>query len=145
MDNYISGRTTLLCFEEIYNLSIRPKLEAIDLFLKENTAPFHVYEVANILEIETKELFSLMQTLQLNELDSINFFTLVLSASSEICNLLSRQWRYAKENAYTPEMIAEIYKLNIHKVKNAFDDLGKNLVTDMELIEVFKRIHLTVF
>lgn len=145
MDNYISERTTLLCFEEIYNLSIRPKLEAIDLFLKENTAPFHVYDVANILEIEPNELLSLMQTLQLSELDSINFFTIVLSASSEICNLLSRQWRYARESTYTPEMISEIYKLNIHKVKNAFDDLGKSRVTDTELTEVFKRIHLAVF
>ena len=145
MDNHIKSCVRLLSFYEVYNLSIRPKLEAIDLFLKESTVPFHVYEVANILEIETTELSALMETLGIHELDTVNFFNIVLSASSAICKLLARQWRYAKENAYTPEMIADIYKLNIHKVKHAFQDFGKELITDIELIEIFKRIHLTVF
>ena len=145
MDKHTTGCVKLLNFEEVYTTSIQPKLEAIDLFLKENSAPFHIYEVADILEIETDELSYLMETLNITKLDSINFFTIILSASSEICKLISRQWHYAKQTTYTPEMIAEIYKLNIHKVKCAFDDLGTNEITDMELIQIFKRIHLTIF
>lgn len=145
MDNHTTSCVKLLSFDEVYNTSIRPKLEAIDVFLKENTAPFHVYEVASILEIETNELSDLMETLQITELNSVHFFSILLSASSEICKLLARQWRYANKAAYTPEMIAEIYKINIHKVKHAFADYGKDLITDIELIEIFKRIHLTVF
>ena len=145
MDNYTTSCVKLLSFDEIYNTSIKPKLEAIDIFLKENTAPFHVYDVANVLEIETHELSTLMETFDITNLDAVNFFTIVLGASSEICKLISRQWRFAKENTYTPEMIAEIYKLNLHKVRIAFADLGTDQITTMELTEIFKRIHLTVF
>jgi len=145
MDKHITSSVRLVSFDKIYIKSIHSKLENIDIFLKENTSPFHVYEVAKILEIEPDELCNLMDTLQLTTLDFDNFFTIVFNASSEICKLVSRQWKYGKISAYTPEMIAEIYMLNIHKVKSAFDELGVDLVTDMELTEVFKRIHLTVF
>ena len=145
MDKHTTGCLKLQTYAEVYNTSIRPKLEAIDIFLKENSAPFHVYEVANILEIETDELSRLMETFHITRLDSTHFFTLVLSASSDICKLLARQWRYTGQTSYTVEMIADIYKLNIHKVKCAFDDLNVSQVTDVELMEIFKRIHLTVF
>lgn len=145
MDKPTTSCVRLVSFDKIYTNSIRSKLENLDIFLKENTSPFHVYEVAKILEIETDELSRLMETLQIATLDLDNFFRVLLSASSEICKLISRQLKYSNVDAYTPEMIAEIYMLNIHKVKSAFAELSIDLVTDTELIEVFKRIHLTVF
>lgn len=145
MDKHTVSCIRLVSFDKVYTKSIQPKLENIDIFLKENTSPFHVYEVANILEIETNELCSLMKKLQITTLDADNFFTIVLNASSELCQLVSRQWKYAQSSTYTPEMIAEIYTLNIHKVKSAFAELSIDSITDMDLIEVFKRIHLTVF
>ena len=145
MARHITSSVRLISFDKIYINSIRSKLENIDIFLKENTSPFHVYEVANILEIETSELSDLMNTLQITTIAYDDFFTIILNASSELCKLISRQWKYAKINAYTPQMIAEIYMLNIHKVKSAFAELSLDLVTDVELIEVFKRIHLVEF
>ena len=145
MDKHITSCVRLLSFEQIYQESIRSKLETIDLFLKENTAPFQVYEVAHVLEIETDELTSIMEALQITEIDSVRFFTLVFNASSDICKLLARQWKHSQTDTYTPEMIAEIYNLNIHKVKNAFVDLSVDFVTNVELMDVFKRIHLPVF
>lgn len=145
MDKHTTGCIRLVSYEEVYNTSIKPKLEAIDVFLKENSAPFNIYEVSSILEIETDELTNLMNTYHITSLDSITFFTIVLGASSEICKLISRQWRYAMHKIYTPEMIAQIYKLNIHKVYYAFEELGIEEIPDTELIEVFKRIHLTLF
>ncbi len=145
MDNHIKHGVQLVSYEKVYNSSVRPKLEAIDIFLKKNTAPFNVYEVAHILEIETREVDHLMHNLNINFLDTTSFFSIVFHASSEICQLLSRQWRYFNAKSYTPEMIAEIYKLNIHKVKLAFADLGLSEITDMELSDIFKRIHLTIF
>ncbi|MBE6023934.1 MAG: hypothetical protein E7231_12025 [Cellulosilyticum sp.] len=145
MDKHTTSCLTLKSYEEVYNTSIKPKLESIDLFLRENIAPFHIYEVAHILEIEPDELSHLMQKHSIAHLDTISFFTIVLNASSEICQLLTRQWHYAMQKNYTPEMIAEIYKLNIHKVKCAFDELNTCLVQDIDLPQVFKRIHLTVF
>ena len=135
----------LMSFDKIYLNIIRPKLETLDIFLKENTSPFHVYEVANILEIEPDEVLTLMNTLQITALDANNIFKIILNGSSKICQLISRQWKYTQTSLYTPEMIAEIYMLNIHKVKSAFAELGIELVSDLELLEVFKRIHLTVF
>lgn len=145
MDKHRANCVRLTSFDKIYTNSIRPKLETIDIFLKENKSSFHVYEVADILEIETDELLALMNTLQITTLNTDNFFTIVLNASSEICQLISRQWKYSKTVLYTAEMIAEIYMLNIHKVKSAFAELGIELVSDLELLEVFKRIHLTIF
>lgn len=145
MDNSTSSCPKLISFDQIYTSTVQPKLAAIDVFLKENTAPFHIYETAHILEIETEELLNIMEKHTISNIDSINFFTIVLNASSDICKLITSQWRYNFVNNYTPEMIADIYKLNIHKVKNAFDDLEVSCVTDMELIEIFKRIHVTLF
>lgn len=145
MDNHITHGLQLVSYEKVYESSIRPKLEAIDIFLKENTAPFNVYEVARILEIDTQEIDTLMQKLNITHLEQTSFFSIVLHASSELCQLISRQWRYLNAQSYTPEMIAEIYKLNIHKVKLAFADLRLSQITDMELNDIFKRIHLTVF
>lgn len=145
MNNPITSCVQLINYEAYYNKSIRPKIEAIDLYLKENSAPFHLYDVAHILEIEINELTTHMQNLNIDELNPITFFSIVLSSSSEICKLLSRQWRYAKRRHYTPEIVAEIYQLNLHKVQLAFDDLNLSQITNQDLPEVFKRIHLTVF
>ena len=145
MAKHITSSVRLISFDKIYINSICSKLESIDIFLKENTSPFHVYEVANILEIEPSELSDLMHTLQITTIAYDDFFTIILNASSELCKLVARQWKYAKLDTYTPEIIAEIYMLDIHKVKSAFAELSVDLVTDVEFIEVFKRIHLVEF
>lgn len=145
MDYYTTSSIKLLSFAQIYTESISPKLKAIDIFLKENTTPFQVYDVSRILEIETDELSYLMERHQMTKIDSMNIFTLILSASSEICQLIGRQFKYGQTNVYTPEMIATIYHLNIHKVRNAFADLNIEFATDMELLEIFKRIHIVTF
>lgn len=146
MDNYyINNCIKLISYDQIYTNELRPKLMALDLFLKENKAPFHIYEVANILEIDPKEIISFMDEWHLKELDTASLFSFIMQSSSEIGGYLLRQWKYHHLSQYTAEMISEIYKLNLHKVQTAFDDLKITLVTNDELIEVFKRIHMTRF
>ncbi len=145
MNHYTTSSIKLLSFAQIYTESISPKLRAIDIFLKENSSPFQVYDVSRVLEIETDELSYLMEIHQITQIDAINIFTLMLNASSEICQLIGRQFKYGQTNTYTPEMIATIYHLNVHKVRNAFVDLNIEFATDMELPEIFKRIHLVAF
>lgn len=135
----------LINYETYYNQFIKPKLETIDLFLKTNPAPFHVYAVAHILEIEVTELMTHIQNLNIKEINVATFFSIALIGSSEICKLLSRQWHYAKLCHYTPEIVAEIYQLDLHKVQLAFNDLNLSQITAEKLSEIFKRIHLTVF
>lgn len=145
MDNSTSRSMQLVSYDQIYKTKVRPKIEAIDIFLKENTAPFRPIEVAAVLDIEEDELLPLMAQHSLKEIDTTAFFTLIFSGSSPLCGYIKRQWKYQHLTEYTPAMIAEIYKLNLHKVQIAFDDIGATHITDAELIDVFKRIHVTHF
>lgn len=146
MDNYYTNSCIkLISYDQIYTNELKPKLMALDLFLKENSAPFHIYEVANILEIDPNEIISFMAECHFKELDTASLFSFIMQSSSEIGGYLLRQWKYHHISHYTAEMIAEIYKLNLHKVQTAFDDLKITLATNDELIEVFKRIHTIRF
>lgn len=143
MDYSVNNNLSLISYEQFYNHHWRPKLEAIDLFIKEKEVPFNIYEVRQLLEIELYELTELMKTHNIKEINDSNLFTLILNASSPICMLIQRQWQYKTCTHYCPETIAHIYKLNLHKVKAAFDDLDLSLITDCQLMEIFKRIHLS--
>ena len=146
MDNYYTNSCIqLTSYDQIYLHELKPKLMALDLFLKQNDAPFHIYEIADILEIEAKEITDFMTVYHFTELDTITLFSFIMQSSSEIGGYILRQCKYHAVTHYTAEMIAEIYKLNLHKVQTAFNDLNTALVTNAELIEVFKRIHVTRF
>ena len=145
MDYYTSSCVTLQSFDQIYKHSIRPKLEAIDLFIKSSEAPYSSNEVASVLGVEHAELLNIMNKNNIVELNRITFFHVILDLSSDICKLITRQWKYHTHETYNAQMISDIYKLNIHKVQGAFEDLGTQLITDVELMDIFKRIHTTVF
>ena len=145
MDNYLNSHVQLISYDQIYLNELKPKLIALDLYIKESESSFHIYEIADILEIETSELLSYMEKYHIDKFDTLSLFQFMFESTSEICGYISRQWKYRLLTRYTPEIIAEIYNLNLHKVQRAFDDLNTTFVTDDELIEVFKRIHLTRF
>ena len=114
MENYIDSYMQLVSYDYIYLNRLQPKLVALDMFLKENNAPFHVYEVANILEIEISELTTFLQERDFKELDTIALFSFIFHSSSEVCGYIARQWKYHQATEYTPEIVADIYKLNLH-------------------------------
>lgn len=145
MDHYTSSCVTLQSFDQTYTNSIRPKLEAIDLFLKSSEAPYASTEVASVLGVEHAELLNTMNENNIVELNRLTFFHVIFYLSSDICKLITKQWKYQGYKSYSPQMISDIYKLNIHKVTSAFEEIGTELITDVELMEVFKRIHTTVF
>jgi len=145
MDNYINSHVQLISYDQIYLNKLKPQLMALDLYIKESKSSFHVYEIADILEIETSEIISFMEKHDIENLDTLSLFQFIFESSSEICGYISRQWKYHTITEYSPEIISEIYNLNLHKVQRAFDDLNMAFVTDDELVEVFKRIHVTRF
>ena len=145
MDYYTSSCVSLQSFDQIYTTSIRPKLEAIDLFLKSSEAPFSNQEVASILGVTLTELLNTMKENDIVELNRLTFFHVIFCLSSDICKLITKQWKYQGYKSYSPQMISDIYKLNLHKVTSAFEEIGTELISDVELMEVFKRIHTTVF
>jgi hypothetical protein len=68
-----------------------------------------------------------------------------MHSSSYICRLIQRQWKYAQVDQYTPEILADIYEINIHKVQAAFDTLDKSSVSSQEVMDVFNNIYTSVF
>lgn len=145
MKHFSNNCIPLISFDQIYIQSIRPKLEAIDIFLKTNTTPYDINDVADLFVLEPSSILTAMEDLNITTLDKINFFSLIFHLPSDICHLIKRQWQYSSYQAYTPEIIAYIYKLNIHKVRSAFEELDVDLITEDQLSSVFKRIHMTVF
>lgn len=145
MDNFASSYMSLTTFDKIYNMNIRPKLEAIDTFLKTTIAPYDINEVATLFEVSTHSITKVMSELHLTTLDRLSFFTLICHLPHDICHLIKRQWQYQNSSYYTAEMIAYIYTLNIHKVTHAFEALGVTVIYEHELIEVFKHIHISIF
>lgn len=145
MDYYTSSCVSLQSFDQIYTNTIRPKLEAIDLFLKSSEAPFSNKEAASVLGVTLTELLNTMKENDIVELNRLTFFHVIFYLSSDICKLITKQWKYQGYKSYSPQMISDIYKLNLHKVTSAFEEIGTELISDVELMEVFKRIHTTVF
>lgn len=145
MGHFTKSSITLQSYEQIYNTSIRPKLEAIDLFIKSNEMPYKTEEAASILDLELTELINIMKENNIIELNAMTFFHVIYHASSEICKLISRQWQYQGVDSYTPQAVSDIYGLNLHNVTSAFKELNADCVAAHELIDVFKRIHTTVY
>ncbi|MDF2613228.1 MAG: hypothetical protein K0S71_1014 [Clostridia bacterium] len=145
MDKFSSECISLVSFDKIYSQNIRPKLEEIDIFLKSSTMPYDVNDVADLLSVPSADILEIMTRLEISILDKINFFSLLFHLPSYICKLIKRQWQYSTEKAYSPEMIADIYQINIHKVKSAFEELNIQYIKSDQVDEVFKRIYSTIF
>lgn len=134
-----------ISFKQIYMQNISPKLIGIDLFLKTNEAPYNHVEVALVLGMPVQEVLSIMTKHSIPSIALVDFFTIVMHSSSYICRLIQRQWKYAQVDQYTPEILADIYEINIHKVQAAFDTLDKSSVSSQEVMDVFNNIYTSVF
>lgn len=145
MDRFSSECISLVSFDKVYCQNIRPKLEEIDVFLKSNAVPYDINDVARLLSAKPEELLEAMSTLEISTLDKISFFKLLFHLPSYICNLVKRQWQYGLQNTYSAEMIADIYQINIDKVKAAFKELDIQYIHNDGINEVFKRIYSTIF
>lgn len=134
-----------ISFKQIYLNNISPKLIGIDLFLKTNEAPYNHVEVALVLGMPVQEVLDIMTKHSLSTITLVDFFTIIMHSSSYICRLIQRQWKYAQIDEYTPEILADIYEINIHKVQAAFDTLHQSSVSAQDLMEVFNHIPSSVF
>lgn len=145
MDNSASSSMYLISFDQIYDTNIKPKLEAIDIFLKSTVAPYDIDQVALLFKTSRSKILDVMKKLGLTSLDRLSFFELICHLPIDICLFIKRQCRYVDQVQYTPEMIAYIYMLNVNKVKKAFEELEIKFVYEHELVEVFKKIHISIF
>ncbi len=136
--------TALPCisFDKIYTNNIESRIKEIDIFLKTTTPPYKVDYISRLLHIELDELYSIIEKQNITTLNIISFFTIVQSSSSYICKLIQREWKYNSIKHYTPEMIAYIYDLSLHKVSLAFKKSGLSHVDSDNIQELFKHIEV---
>jgi hypothetical protein len=145
MDYSFTSEPFLVSFDTIYKENITPKLIAIDLLIKSTQSPYELEDVAKCLHISTQELLTLMEEHEVDDLNRLEFFTVLCHCSSYICRLIQRQWRYTYVKHYTPQMIAYIYELNIQKVLEGFESLGREHVYEDELMDLFSYIFVPIF
>ncbi len=145
MDQFSHSYMSLTTFDKIYDTNIKPKLETIDTFLKTTPTPYDINEVANLFETSAHNIAQVMTECNLTTLDRTSLFILICHLPHDICHLIKRQWQYQNTSYYTPEMIAHIYKLNVHKVTKAFEELQIDVAYEHDLVEIFKRIHISIF
>lgn len=143
MNNTIE-RFQIISYDKFYDTCIRPKIEALDSFIRSTSSSYKLYDVACILEIEIEEVHHLMNQLSISSITNETIFSLILSASSPICQLIAKQHHYNSYTELTPEIISDIYSLSLHKVSLAFQDLNVAKIPPSELTSVFKRIHLSI-
>ncbi len=145
MDNSFNECMSLCNFDMIYAQNIRPKIKNLDIFLKCKRSPYDINEVAELLDMKCSDIKSILNLKEINVINTIDFFNVITHSSSYICRLIQRQWKYISYDSYTPEMVANIYELNIDKVQAAFELLGITSANDYQLSDVFKNIYTPVY
>lgn len=145
MKDFTNTSVSLVSFYDIYSQTISPKLAAIDTFLKSEDVPYSPDAVAKLLNTDVSVLKEALDQLDISILDKVSFFKIVFYLPNEICKLIRKGWQYQNTSFYTPEIIADIYTLNISKVNAAFEELEINHVPKDGLDDVFKRIHTVIF
>jgi hypothetical protein len=135
----------LVNFRQIYKQNIAPKIQGIDIFLKTAIPPYAPKDVANILGCSLEEILHISEILHITEITKIDFFSILHLSSSYICQLIKKQWKYGNIPYYTPEIIADIYDINLSKIEEAFAHLSINEIKENELQEVFSHISMSVF
>ena len=145
MKDFTSTDLSLVCYYDVYTQVISPKLAAIDTFLKSEPIPYSPEAVASLLNVDVHIIRDTIKQLDLSILDKVSFFKIIFYLPNEICHLIRKGWQYQNTLFYTPEMIADIYTLNINKVTAAFKELGTEYISKAQLDDVFKRIHTIIF
>lgn len=144
MNHHNPQKLPCLCFSQIYKQNIQCKLQEIDIFLKATPPPYDPNDVSALLHIDLNDLTYIMQDKDITTLNIISFFTIVQTASSYICKLIQREWKYSTAKYYTPEAISYIYELNLEKVEAAFKESGLSQVGPHNIQELFQYIYVPV-
>lgn len=145
MDNFFTTGPSLVPFKQIYAQNITPKLQEIDLLIKASDAPYDLLEVARVLGTSETDIKSIMDEHLISSIALVDFFTIVADCSSYICRLINRQWKYSHFERYTPNMISDIYQINLTKVEAAFKDMQVETISNNELMDIFARIHTPIY
>lgn len=124
---------------DIYNNIIVPKIREIDIFLK-TSENMNFKEVCSILEISENELKSILLKINQKEIDSSNFFSVMLNGTSFICKMLKREIECGSPYFYDASDLSYIYNLDYEKVLIAYNFLNLDRVTEKQIPAVLMQI-----
>lgn len=125
-----------------YKKDVEPYLKEIDIFLKTNSQPFILEDVAKVLNISYVEAKKIIEN---NNIDNINkkaFFIIMQNGSSNICLIFSRILKMGIPEVYSPNDISYIYNIDINSVLNACKKVNSFLFEEEDLIKLFEKIEI---
>ncbi len=124
---------------DIYISAIKPKIEEIDIKLKEKRE-LSIKETCEMLEITEEELKDILKRVHIKKIDYKNIFEIMLNANSYICKIFKRELECGTPYFYTPQNIAYIYDIDEKEVVNAFNFLDLKLITTNQIPLILKQI-----
>ncbi|MCL2350825.1 MAG: hypothetical protein FWC67_05030 [Defluviitaleaceae bacterium] len=123
-------------FLEEYQTNIAPRIADIDVFLKTAEYPLDAYCVADLLDLDVREVLRHDGHVA----DARSFINIMQSGSSWICRMYQRELERESPPTYTSDDIAYIYNLDYDAVKNACKKLKIKEVTAFTMPLVFAKI-----
>ena len=132
--------TTYKTFWDYYFYKVTPLLENIDIYVKSGEDSFPQKEVANLLYISNTELTHILQKKDIHQINKDNFFEIMKSGSSDICQLYKREVERNSPYVYSIDDIAYIYELNGAELKKICQHLSIEYITSSLLPLIFSKI-----
>lgn len=127
-------------FLEYYEREIRPRVAALDLFLKTEEPPYPQGRVAALLGLSVGEMAQLMRAQRVACITKGVLFRLLLEGSSPLCGMFRRAIACGTPTCYTPEQIAYIFALDPQAVREAAAQMGQELVPEESLPRLFAHV-----
>ena len=123
-----------------YISRIRPKLQEIDLYIRESGEVLNPARVADVLDISENEVKRIARERNISRISRHNFFDIMAGGSSFICGLYRREVECGSPHVYTRANIAYIYQIDTDRINSVCDALGIHEVTAYTLPDLLAQI-----
>ncbi len=129
-------------FLEYYEQEIQPQIAAIDIFLKSEEPPYDSKIVGELLDIPPARWEQILQEEKISFITRGIFFQLMKRGNSPLCGMFRRATELYLPEAYTQEVVAYIFGLEIEPVRKAAGELRMTTFTEEQLPQLFSKISL---
>lgn len=130
-------------FLKFYQREIKPRIEAIDVFLKTEPQPYELEQVAELLCLSMKELSKILEQEKFAIVTKGTFLHLMQIAPSPFCKMFRRELSRGMSKSYSLQDISYIYDLALKDVEAAAEKIGKQRFSSAELPLLFGEIFIS--
>lgn len=132
-------------YNDYYQSKIASKLKKIDLYLKtevKSSDSISIDNVSELLDIAPEEINEISLKNNISSIDAANFFLIMKSGSSELCQLFNRQLTVGLSTNYSAESIAYIYQIPEDIILQAMLTSNIDIITSNNLQTLFSYIFI---